>query len=96
VRIDLPGLLLKLRHQTAAAGKTPKYLQFGLRMFRMAGTHPALFRLSMKLASLGTRLIASHGWIKRLPGPLSHWTQSRDFPVFAKVVLGAVEGEMAR
>jgi L-lactate dehydrogenase complex protein LldF len=84
VRIDLPGMLLKLRHQTDEAGKTPKYLQVGLRGFRMAGTHPVLFHLGVKLASLGSRLIASHGWITRLPGPLSHWTQSRDFPVFAK------------
>ncbi len=84
VRIDLPGLLLKLRHQTDEAGKTPKYLQFGLRMFRLVGTHPALFRLSVRFASFGSRLVASHGWIKRLPGPLSHWTQSRDFPAFAK------------
>lgn len=84
VRIDLPGLLLKLRHQSDEAGKTPKYLKVGLRAFRLAGMHPALFHLGVKFASLGSRLIASRGWIKRLPGPLSHWTQSRDFPVFAK------------
>jgi L-lactate dehydrogenase complex protein LldF len=84
VRIDLPGLLLKLRHQTDEAGQTPKYLQLGLRGFRVVSMHPALFHLGVKFASFGLRLIASHGWIKRLPGPLSHWTQSRDFPVFAK------------
>jgi L-lactate dehydrogenase complex protein LldF len=84
VRIDLPGLLLKLRHQGDEAGKTPRYLKFGLRMYRWAGTHPALFKLGAKLAAFGSRLIASHGWIKKLPGPLSPWTQSRDFPVFAK------------
>ena len=83
VRIDLPGLLLKLRHQTDEAGTTPKYLKFGLHAFRLAGTHPALFRLGARFASIGSRLMASNGWIKKLPGPLSHWTQSRDFPVFA-------------
>ncbi|HSD83523.1 MAG TPA: LutB/LldF family L-lactate oxidation iron-sulfur protein, partial [Anaerolineae bacterium] len=71
VRIDLPGLLLKLRHQTAEAGKTPKSLQAGLRAFRVAGTHPTLYRLGLKFAGFGTRLIASRGWIKRLPGPLA-------------------------
>jgi L-lactate dehydrogenase complex protein LldF len=84
VRIDLPGMLLKLRHQTDEAGKTPKYLQVGLRGFRWAGTRPTMYHLGMKFASFGSRLIASHGWIRRLPGPLSHWTQSRDFPEFAK------------
>jgi L-lactate dehydrogenase complex protein LldF len=84
VRIDLPGLLLKLRQQSDEAGKTPKYLQVGLRAFRLAGTHPKLFQFGVKFAGFGSRLIASHGWIKRLPGPLSHWTLSRDFPVFAE------------
>jgi L-lactate dehydrogenase complex protein LldF len=84
VRIDLPELLLKLRHQSDEAGQTPKYLRVGLRAFRWAGTHPMLFRIGVKFASFGSRLIASQGWIKRLPGPLAHWTQSRDFPVFAK------------
>ena len=84
VRIDLPGLLLKLRRQGDEAGKTPAYLRLGLRAFRVAGMHPTLFRLGVKFASFGSRLIASHGWIKRLPGPLSHWTQSRDFPAFAQ------------
>ncbi len=84
VRIDLPGLLLKLRHQADEAGKTPAYLKLGLRMYRLAGTHPALFRFGVMVAAFGSRLIALQGWIKKLPGPLSHWTQSRDFPVFAK------------
>jgi L-lactate dehydrogenase complex protein LldF len=39
-----------------------------------------------KLASLGTNMMASlsGGTIKVLPPPLSAWTNSRDFPAFAK------------
>jgi L-lactate dehydrogenase complex protein LldF len=84
VRIDLPGLLLKLRHQADRAGKTPAHIKFALHAFRLAATRPALYGLGTKLVSFGSRLIASNGWINKLPGPLSHWTQSRDFPVFAQ------------
>ena len=84
MRIDLPGLLLKLRHQGDRAGKTPAYLKWGLRLFSMAASRPALYRLGARLAAFGTRLIAVRGWIKWLPGPLGQWTRSRDFPVFAK------------
>ena len=89
VRIDLPNLLLRLRHQADRAGKTPRYLKFGLRVYRWAGMHPKLFRLGAKLFAVGSRLIASGGWIKKLPGPLSRWTQSRDFPAFASASFSA-------
>ena len=72
-----------LRHQGDEAGKTPAHLKFGLRMYRWAGTHPVVFRLGAKLAAWGSRVVARQGWIKKLPGPLSAWTQSRDFPAFA-------------
>lgn len=83
VRIDLPGLLLKLRQDSVQAGHAPAWLRLGLKMFTLAATQPWLYRLGGKLAAFGTRLLARKGWIRRLPPPLNAWTGQRDFPAFA-------------
>jgi L-lactate dehydrogenase complex protein LldF len=84
VRIDIPRMLLKLReeatHDDAAAAGTPWWLRAGLRGYKWMATRPALFRFAGRTGGMLTRLIARDGWIRRLPGPLGGWTQSRDFP----------------
>ncbi len=84
VRINIPRMLLKLRDESARAGKSPAWLKMGLGLYRMAATRPGLYRMGSKLSSRATRLIAKNGWISKLPGPLSGWTDERDFPAFAK------------
>lgn len=83
VRIDLPGLLLKLRHDTVQTGQAPRWLRLGLQMYTLGATQPWLYRLGGKLAALGARLLAHDGWLQRLPGPLAAWSGQRDFPAFA-------------
>ncbi|MEJ2559534.1 MAG: LUD domain-containing protein, partial [Anaerolineae bacterium] len=83
VRIDLPKLLLDLRDEEVQAGDFPHWLRWGIRAYRVAATSPARFRLASRLAAWVTRLSARQGWIRRLPPPLSAWTNSRDFPIFA-------------
>ena len=39
---------------------------------------------SLALAALATGLLAKNGWITRLPGHLSGWTSTRDFPAMAR------------
>jgi L-lactate dehydrogenase complex protein LldF len=84
VRIDIPRMLLELRHNADKAGKTPSWLRIGLRLYRVAATRPAGFRLAAALMRAATRLLAAQGWLRRLPPPLSRWTESRDFPAFAR------------
>lgn len=83
VRIDIPKLLLTLRAEGDADGRTPGWVSDGLRMFRLAAVRPWAFRLAGRLAALASRLVARDGWISRLPGPLSGWTLSRDFKPMA-------------
>jgi L-lactate dehydrogenase complex protein LldF len=83
VRIDLPELLLHLRRDTVRAGHRPWWLKAGLALYATAAKSPTLFRIGAGLAALGSGLVARDGWIRRLPAPLSAWTDSRDFPRFA-------------
>ncbi len=84
VRIDIPRMLLKLRDEGARAGQTPAWLKVGLALYRHAAVRPGLFRLGGQLSRWTTRRLANDGWIQNLPGPLSAWTDYRDFPAFAE------------
>jgi len=84
MRIDLPRLLLALRDAGVRAEGSPRWLRWGVHAYRTAAISPARFRLASRLASWGSRLLARGGWIRRLPPPLSAWTDHRDFPVFAE------------
>lgn len=83
VRIDIPRMLLELRHEADEAGKSPAWAAIGLSGFGVAATRPTLFRGALRVAAAGSRLIDKDGWIGRLPGPLAGWTDSRDFPALA-------------
>jgi L-lactate dehydrogenase complex protein LldF len=80
VRIDIPRMLLKLRHEGIRAGKAPLWLKLGIKLYRFAVLRPALFHLGGRLGSWAAGWAAKNGWIKKLPGPLSAWTDYRDFP----------------
>jgi L-lactate dehydrogenase complex protein LldF len=84
VRIDIPRLLLELRHEGDEAGKSPAWLKIGLWVYGRVTTNPLLFRWGTTAARAVTRLSAPTGWLTKLPPPLSGWTRSRDFPAFAK------------
>lgn len=84
VRIDIPRMLLVLRDEGHRAGYSPKWLTLGLPIYRFLVTHPTLFRLAIQISSWASRLIATRGWFTRLPPPFNGWTNSRDFPAFAK------------
>jgi L-lactate dehydrogenase complex protein LldF len=83
VRINIPRMLLKLRDESTRAGKNPAWLKTGIKLYRFAATHPGLYHFGGRLSGWLTRLMARDGWIRRLPGPLSGWTDKRDFPAFA-------------
>jgi L-lactate dehydrogenase complex protein LldF len=83
VRIDLPELLLRLRNDTIEAGQAPVWLSASIKNYAMAATRPWMWRLGAKAARAATGAIAADGWIRQMPGPLSAWTGTRDFPALA-------------
>jgi L-lactate dehydrogenase complex protein LldF len=84
VRIDIPRMLLKLRADTVDAGKSPWWAAAGIHALGWAGARPWAFGWAGRLAAAGTRAIAKDGWIQRMPGHLSAWTETRDFPAMKR------------
>ena len=84
VRIDIPSLLLKLRADARSVALAPRWLRAAVSLYAVVAERPWLFRVSGRLGRLGTRVLARNGWIAKLPGPVSAWTDHRDFPAMAK------------
>jgi L-lactate dehydrogenase complex protein LldF len=84
VRIDLPELLLRLRNDTVEAGMAPAWLSSGIKAYTQAATHPWLWKMGARVARKGAGAMAQDGWIRQMPGPLSAWTETRDFPALVK------------
>lgn len=85
VRIDIPRLLVMERDAAARAGEMSRGWRWGLRGYAFMATRPALFRLAVWSARLGSRWLGwfNRGWIKKAPPPLNAWTATRDLPAFA-------------
>jgi L-lactate dehydrogenase complex protein LldF len=83
VRIDIPSLLVHLRARTVEQHSIPTPEAIGMAAAAWTMAKPARFRLGTRLMRLG-RLLSRHGRIRRLPPPLSGWTQARDFPAPAR------------
>ena len=89
VDIHIPDMLLRLRRDLRHAQEP--LLQLGMKGYGFTFSHPLLYQLSGKAASIASRALAraenpddADGPIHALPGyPLSGWTQSRDFPPLA-------------
>lgn len=86
VKIDIPRLLLDLRHDQVAAGESPLFDRAAMLGFIQTMMSQSRYEQAGKLASLSTNVLAnfSGGNLKFMPPPLNGWTQSRDFPPFAR------------
>jgi L-lactate dehydrogenase complex protein LldF len=87
VKIDLPRLLVDLRADLVDENAAPLGEQLGIKAFVKAASTRENFERAGKFASISTNFMAnmSGGNIHFLPPPLSGWTQSRDFPAFARI-----------
>jgi L-lactate dehydrogenase complex protein LldF len=73
VKIDLPRLLLDLRHDLTERGASPKLERMALRAYSSSMKRPARYRLLQRLARMLNRLPV-------LPPPASAWARTRVFP----------------
>jgi L-lactate dehydrogenase complex protein LldF len=55
-----------------------------MRAWRLGMSSTGLYRASGKLSRIGLRMLERRGRVRRLPPPLSGWTEARDFPPFAR------------
>jgi len=81
VKIAIPELLVKLREQLHGEPGELSWLErMAYGAWARAMRSPMAYRLATWFATRTVgRLVRSH-WLRRLPGPLHGWTQSRDFP----------------
>ncbi len=84
VKIDIPTVLLHLRAKAVEASPvTVEKTVMHAAEWVFSG--PRRLAAAQQLGRLGQRPFVRTGWIRRLPGPLGQWTQSRDLrPVAAE------------
>ncbi len=81
VKIAIPEMLIKLREQLQAEpGQVGKLEAFAYRFWARSLRSPRLYRLGTWLATRIVGRMCRSGWLRRLPGKLHGWTESRDFP----------------
>jgi L-lactate dehydrogenase complex protein LldF len=86
VKIDLPRLLLDLRADQVDSGEAGWLDHQAMRSFAFAMQDRGRYEAAGRLARFGSGILASFfgGEIRALPPPLSAWTDTRNFPPFAK------------
>ncbi|MFC5220697.1 lactate utilization protein B [Streptomyces coerulescens] len=83
VKIDIPTVLVHLRAQAVdAKRKGPVPTPEALVMKAAAATlvSPRRLGLAQRVAGFGGRVLARRGVLRRLPGPLHRWSDTRDTP----------------
>jgi L-lactate dehydrogenase complex protein LldF len=78
VRLDIPRMLLALRHQAVDRTRQPAALRVGLTLFASVASRPRIYRAAAALVRRMLRSRARGGWIRRAPGMASGWTRFRD------------------
>ena len=82
VAINIPEALVHLR-ATVVDAKRDKTISPERAVFSLSGRvlrSPRLLAAAQRAAGLGGRLVFRTGRIRRLPPPLSGWTETRDAP----------------
>ncbi len=92
VDIDLPKMLTRVRAGAVTNANTKQsvnrgagltwFTKFGLQIYTRLATHPKLYMVSQKFATLASSLLSPRSQWMRLPA-FTGWGYSKDFPRFA-------------
>jgi L-lactate dehydrogenase complex protein LldF len=83
VAINIPEALVYLRSKAVEAKREKKKLRPEAALFGLAGwglRSPRRLRAAQRVAAASRRVVGRSGTIRRLPPPLSAWTDTRDAP----------------
>jgi len=85
VKIDLPRLLLDLRHDMIRLGTSTRSEKTAIRVYTGAAERPLRYQRLSRIARWFMQLMPRNGDgdVSKLPPPLSSWTRSRVFPRLA-------------
>jgi len=83
VKIDIPKVLLHLRSE-AVRSPASRREQAAMRAAAWIFGSPRRLALAQRLGAIAQRPFLRGGTIRRLPGPLAGWTQSRDLRPLAR------------
>ncbi|WP_116020746.1 lactate utilization protein B [Thermomonospora umbrina] len=81
VAIDLPEVLVHLRARAVENGPRHPLVDTAMAAAGWTLRSPGRLALAQRVASSSRRLVGRRGRIRRLPGPLRAWTDTRDAPV---------------
>ncbi|MEU5841550.1 LutB/LldF family L-lactate oxidation iron-sulfur protein [Rhodococcus sp. NPDC047139] len=79
VRIDIPSLLVELRHQKVEQAK-PRLEAAAMKAASVAMSSSTRWTMAQKAAGVARLVAGKKGHISSLPGPMSGWTNARDIP----------------
>lgn len=86
VRIDIPDVLVHLRAKVVDAKRehaVPTAESVAMRAMAWVFGDEHRLAAAQRAGALGSSVVARHGRMARLPGPLSGWTDARDAPTVA-------------
>ncbi|MDL4774432.1 LutB/LldF family L-lactate oxidation iron-sulfur protein [Actinomadura xylanilytica] len=81
VAIDIPEVLVHLRARAVESGPRHPLERTAMNAAGWTLRSPTRLALAQRAASASRRLVGRRGRIRRLPGPLKAWTDTRDAPV---------------
>jgi L-lactate dehydrogenase complex protein LldF len=80
VKINIPEILIHLRHRVVDAGGTSLGERLAMKAGALAFADGGRLELVQKLARLAQWPFQHDGELRHLPGPFRDWTKARDFP----------------